>query len=142
MLWVGNQLSPIEQLCMKSFLYHGHQVDLYAYTDIKGVPSGVNMCDANEIVESEKVFKHMGSYAAFADLFRWALLLIIKAMILLYNMYQNFVMYRIATGESLSILMHYPLKIFQKSLWQLIYGMKCGVGVALINTQNLIRIPS
>lgn len=74
MLWVGNQLSPIEQLCMKSFLYHGHQVDLYAYTDIKGVPSGVNMCDANEIVESEKVFKHMGSYAAFADLFRWALL--------------------------------------------------------------------
>ena len=34
MLWIGNQLSPIEQLCMKSFLYHGHQVDLFAYSDI------------------------------------------------------------------------------------------------------------
>lgn len=54
MLWIGNQLSPIEQFCMKSFLYHGHQVDLYAYTDIKGVPSGVIMRDANEIVESKK----------------------------------------------------------------------------------------
>lgn len=74
MLWIGNQLSPIEQLCMKSFLYHGHQVDLYAYTDIKGVPSGVIMKDAREIIDSSKIFKHMNSYAAFADLFRWALL--------------------------------------------------------------------
>ena len=74
MVWVGDKLSPIEQLCMKSFLYHGHKVDLYAYTDIKGVPSGINMYDANEIVGFEKVFKHKGSYAAFADLFRWALL--------------------------------------------------------------------
>ena len=36
-------IESLEQLCMKSFLYHGHQVDLYAYTDIKGVPSGVIM---------------------------------------------------------------------------------------------------
>lgn len=74
MLWIGNKLSPIEQLCMNSFLYHGHQVHLYAYADIKGVPSGVIMRDASDIIEYSKVFKHMGSYAVFADLFRWALL--------------------------------------------------------------------
>ena len=74
MLWIGNQLSPIEQLCMKSFLYHGHQVDLFAYSDINGVPSDVTIRDASEIIEPSKVFKHRNSYAAFADLFRWALL--------------------------------------------------------------------
>lgn len=47
MLWIGNQLSPIEQLCMKSFLYHGHQVDLFAYSDINGVPSDVTIRDAS-----------------------------------------------------------------------------------------------
>ena len=67
---------------------------------------------------------------------------IIKAMILLYKMYQNSAMYRMGTGESLSNLMHYSLKIFQKSLWQLIYGMKCGVEPGLINTQNLMKILS
>lgn len=74
MLWIGNQLSPIEQLCMKSFLYHGHQVDLFAYSDINGVPSDVTIRDASEIIEPSKVFKHRNSYAAFVDLFRWALL--------------------------------------------------------------------
>ena len=55
MLWIGNQLSPIEQLCMKSFLYHGHQVDLFAYSDINGVPSDVTIRDASEIIEPSKI---------------------------------------------------------------------------------------
>lgn len=68
--------------------------------------------------------------------------IIIKAMILLYKMYQNSAMYRMGTGESLLNQMHYLLKTFQKCLWLLTYGMKCGVEVVLINTQNLIKIPS
>ena len=28
-LWIGDQLSRLEQLCIKSFLYHGHEFHLY-----------------------------------------------------------------------------------------------------------------
>lgn len=62
-------------------------------------------------------------------------------MILLYKMYQNSAMYRMGIGESLSNQKHYPLKIFQNCLWQLIYGTKCGAEVVLINIQNLMKIP-
>lgn len=34
----------------------------------------VELCDANLIIPKKDVFKHMGSYAAFADLFRWKLM--------------------------------------------------------------------
>lgn len=74
MLWIGDALSPIEQLSMKSFLYHGHTVVLYAYDDIQGIPKDVIVRDADTIVPRSKIFKHMNSYAAFADLFRWKLM--------------------------------------------------------------------
>lgn len=74
MLWIGDVLSPIEQLSMKSFLYHGHTVVLYAYDDIQGIPKNVIVRDADTIVPRLKIFKHMNSYAAFADLFRWKLM--------------------------------------------------------------------
>ena len=38
MVWVGNSISQIEALCMKSFIRCGMSVKLHAYNVIKGVP--------------------------------------------------------------------------------------------------------
>ena len=50
MVWVGNSISQIEALCMKSFIRCGMSVKLHAYNVIKGVPKEVEVCDANKIV--------------------------------------------------------------------------------------------
>lgn len=75
-LWIGESLSRLERLCLSSFLYHHpDQVDLYTYAPVANVPIGIRICDANEIVSQEQVFSYCkGSYAGFADLFRWKLL--------------------------------------------------------------------
>jgi len=74
-LWVGDALSPIEQICIRSFLHHGHEFHLYAYNDLAGVPAGVTVKDANDIIPAGEVFMHrIGTYAIFSDWFRWALL--------------------------------------------------------------------
>ncbi|MBI1247230.1 hypothetical protein GC197_05220 [bacterium] len=74
-LWIGDRLTRLERLCLASFVYHGHPVDLYVYDEIAGVPDGVTLMDANEIVPQEQVFTYFGgSYAGFADLFRWKML--------------------------------------------------------------------
>lgn len=74
-LWVGDKLSKIEQLSLTSFLKNGHQVDLYCYNEVTNIPSGVNIMDANQIINKQEIFKaHGGSYGAFSDLFRHTLL--------------------------------------------------------------------
>jgi hypothetical protein len=78
-LWIG-QLSPLEQLCLNSFVAQGHSVHLYTYEPIEGVPQGVTLCDATEILPASRIFhnrlgKGKGSLAAFSDLFRYKLLL-------------------------------------------------------------------
>ncbi len=74
-LWVGTTLSRIEQLSIKSFLAHGHSYHLYCYSSLSGVPAGVTVHDASEILEQDLVFaSHGGSYAMFADMFRYKLL--------------------------------------------------------------------
>lgn len=75
-LWIGESLSTMERLSLRSFLAHGHEVHLYTYGEVAGVPAGTIVEDANRIVPAEKIFRFRGdgSYAAFSDLFRWALL--------------------------------------------------------------------
>jgi len=74
-LWLGERLSPLERLCAYSFMRHGHEFHLYAYNELVGVPEGVVMKDANEIIPQKKVFVcRRGSFAVFSDWFRWALL--------------------------------------------------------------------
>lgn len=74
-LWVGDALSPIEQLSAQSFLHHGHEFHLYAYDELAGVPAGVVVKDAADIIPRREVFMHrIGTYAIFSDWFRWALL--------------------------------------------------------------------
>ena len=78
-LWVGSALSPIEQLCIRSFLANGHTFELFCYGDVSGVPDGCLLRDANEILRGERVFPNQegvgaGSFSAFSDLFRYKLL--------------------------------------------------------------------
>lgn len=78
-LWIGDRLSTIERLALSSFVSNCYRVDLYVYGDIQGVPSGVNICDAAQIVPQCEVFASPGvkglSYASFSDYFRYVLLL-------------------------------------------------------------------
>ena len=76
-LWIGEELSTMERLSIISFLKNGHPFHLYAYKNIKGVPDKVIVKDANRIIPGEKIFKYRDhdSYAGFANLFRYKLLL-------------------------------------------------------------------
>lgn len=76
-LWIGDSLSTMEELSMRSFLVHGHEYHLYAYEDIRNVPAGVILRDANEIIPSSRIFRHREnrSLGGFSDLFRYKLLL-------------------------------------------------------------------
>lgn len=74
-LWIGEEISVIEKLCMASFVANGHEFHLYTYSKLKGVPDGVIIKDANNIIPKSQIFTyHTGSYAGFADWFRWELL--------------------------------------------------------------------
>ncbi len=75
-LWIGRPLSQLEKLCVRSFLYHGHEFHLYVYDDVQGIPDGATVKDANEILPESAVFrlKKTGELGPFSDWFRYALL--------------------------------------------------------------------
>ena len=78
-MWVGNEISKIERLSMQSFLSNGMDYTLYVYNDVNNVPDGVKIDDANKILHESEVTTYKkgpgkGSYAGFADYFRWALM--------------------------------------------------------------------
>lgn len=66
----------MELLTLKSFIHHGHKFHLYVYDDVPGIPGGIEVFDANEIISHEKIYRYKdgGSYAGFANQFRYALL--------------------------------------------------------------------
>lgn len=73
-LWIG-ELGPIQKLSMSSFLKQGHKYILWTYNKLKGVPKGVIVKDANEILDKKYIFRHWsGNLATFADIFRYKLL--------------------------------------------------------------------
>lgn len=79
-LWIGNRLSVMEQLCIRSFLDRGHPFRLYAYQEIAGVPEGTELCDAREILPETEIFVYQtgsgrGSPSAFSNIFRYKMLL-------------------------------------------------------------------
>ena len=74
-LWIGNELSKIEQLCISSYLKNGSEFHLYTYGKVDGIPKETVVKDANEIIDKSEIFQtKKGSYALFADWFRFALL--------------------------------------------------------------------
>ena len=76
-LWVGPELSVMEQLSVSSFLRHGHQYELYVYDDVKNIPAGAVIKDGNEILPASRIFqyKQQASYSGFSNFFRYKLLL-------------------------------------------------------------------
>lgn len=78
-LWIGGQLSKVEQLCIQSFIDHGHEFHLYAYEEIKNAPKATRIFDARDIAAENTIFKYedgwgKGSVSGFADLFRLLLI--------------------------------------------------------------------
>ena len=76
-LWVGERLSTMERLCLSSFVKNGHEVHLYTYSDVEGIPEGVQVKDGSEILPEDMIFmyKEHKSYSAFSNYFRYKLLL-------------------------------------------------------------------
>jgi len=75
-LWIGPELSWMEQICLMSFLEKGHRTILYTYDDVKSVPEGVELRDAREIMPSDQIIYHVntGSPAFHSDVFRLRML--------------------------------------------------------------------
>lgn len=76
--WYGKPLSPYQQLCLKSFVDHGHEFILYSYDRID-VPAGIELKDATAFFPRDQVFFYSsgpgaGSVSAFSNLFRYRLL--------------------------------------------------------------------
>lgn len=76
-LWIGDELSVMEQLSISSFLLNGHHYHLYVYDDIRNVPMGTVLRDATEILPASRIFRYADSptFAGFANFFRYKLLL-------------------------------------------------------------------
>lgn len=75
-LWIGGTLSPLEQLSIRSFLAHGHTYHLYTYEGLEGVPPGVVLRDANEILPaSSHSYRQHKWLGEFSNFFRYKLLL-------------------------------------------------------------------
>jgi hypothetical protein len=76
-LWIGSRLSAMEQISIRSFLKNGHDYHLYVYNHVDGIPYGTVLKDAGNILPASQIFQPQGrsSYAVFADLFRYKLLL-------------------------------------------------------------------
>ena len=74
-LWVGGDLSWLEQLSLLSWKHSGNVTRLYSYETIS-VPKGVLASDASSIVPREQVFQNPGntSFAGFSNVFRYHLM--------------------------------------------------------------------
>lgn len=81
-LWIGDTLTKMGQLSLKSFIDHGHESVLWIYDkNCKNIPDGVIIEDAGQIIHPDKVFAYKGqgdcrdrSYGGFSDIFRYYLL--------------------------------------------------------------------
>jgi hypothetical protein len=73
-LWIGEHLGPIERACLRSFLRVGHPVQLFLYQKIAGIPAGVEVQDARDVLPEGAIVRHQsGSVALFSDYFRYKL---------------------------------------------------------------------
>lgn len=76
-LWIGPELSLLEQLSIASFLRNGHEYYLYVYDEPRNIPAGTTVKDANQILPGSSIFQYReyASYAGFANFFRYKILL-------------------------------------------------------------------
>ena len=71
-LWVGDRLSTMERLCASSYLHYGHDFHLYTYGEVKNIPDGVTVKDANEVMP--KITDSFNYLAQFSDWWRYNLI--------------------------------------------------------------------
>lgn len=75
LFWAYGSFSALEKLSALSFLRYGFRVKLWSYGGVGNCPAGVEQCDAGAIIPESRVFTYRnGSYAGFANLFRYAVL--------------------------------------------------------------------
>ena len=73
-LWIGDRLGRVERACLRSVLAHGYRGVLWCYARPEGVPEGVELRDAAEILPENAIIRHhSGSVALFTNWFRWEL---------------------------------------------------------------------
>jgi hypothetical protein len=78
--WGGGPLTRLELVCLSSFVQNGAHYTLYAYDEPRGVPEGIIVRDAGEILPAERMFRYPagtlneGSLSGFSNLFRYTLL--------------------------------------------------------------------
>jgi hypothetical protein len=73
--WVGRPLNRLEQWCLHRFQTCGFTPRLWGYEQTQQVPDGVRLENAAALIPAEQLFlNRRGSYASFADLFRYTLL--------------------------------------------------------------------
>jgi len=74
-LWKGPSLSAFEASCLHSFVAAGHEVTLFSYEPVAGVPAGVKRADAARIVDAAWlnafVLNGVSDITHFSDLFRY-----------------------------------------------------------------------
>jgi hypothetical protein len=76
-LWFGNEPTLLQQISWHSYIYHGHELNIYLYDMSIEVPKGAIKKDANEIILEKDIFLTKfddpllgGGHQQFADLFR------------------------------------------------------------------------
>jgi hypothetical protein len=76
--WAGQGMSALDKACLRSFVSGGHLVTLYSYENVGGLPEGITLRDAREIVsyESRGAFLYQGKpdLAHFSDYFRYQMM--------------------------------------------------------------------
>jgi len=76
----ADELTALERLCMSSFVQSGITYNLYVYDEPAGVPAGVAVRDASEILPRDQVFRYnagnfnRGSVSGFSNLFRYSVI--------------------------------------------------------------------
>lgn len=77
-LWFGDRLGYLEQLSIKTALAQGHPYTLYSYAPdrLSGVPEGVEVRNASDVMSDRRRVKHFdGKFKALgSDFFRYELM--------------------------------------------------------------------
>jgi mannosyltransferase OCH1-like enzyme len=73
-MWTEKTIGLMEKLSIASYLYYGVPYHLYLYNDVAGIPAGVVVHDAREILPQDEI-KNFRHPQHFSDYFRYAMLL-------------------------------------------------------------------
>ena len=75
MFWAYGKFSKMEIICATSFIKNGFDLNIWTYGDNQINIEGASVRDARELIPESLVFLNQaGSYAGFADLFRYSVL--------------------------------------------------------------------